>query len=50
MDEDEYFLTLFGSCRDLILTSIKEHYDSIEPGFFRERFQIFLESKKVKLS
>jgi hypothetical protein len=32
------------------LTSIKEHYDSIEDGFFRERFQIFLESQEVVLS
>lgn len=49
MNEDVYFNMLFNECRSEILNSVKYHYDSIEDGFFRERFQIFLESKLVNL-
>ena len=45
--EPEYFQEIFYHIRDKILTEVKGIYDDIEPGFFRERFELFLKSKEV---
>ena len=48
--EPEYFDFLFKNARQTVLTEVKEIYDSIEVGFFKERFQLFLESPLLEPS
>jgi hypothetical protein len=45
--EEKYFDFLFRNIRDRILKEVKDIYDNIEVGFFRERFQMFLESSLI---
>lgn len=42
--EEKYFDFLFRNIRDRILKEVKDIYDNIEPSFFQERFQMFLQS------
>jgi hypothetical protein len=48
MKEDEYFDFLFRNIRNKILKEVKDIYDTIESGFFRERFQLFLKYNLLK--
>jgi len=45
--EPEYFDFLFRNIRNKILTEVKDIYDTIAVGFFRERFQLFLQSSLI---
>lgn len=45
--EEKYFDFLFRNIRERILKEVKDIYDNIEVGFFRERFQMFLESSLI---
>lgn len=49
MKEDKYFQYLFHGFRPLILKSIKDAYDKMAIGFFRERFQYYLNSHLADL-
>ena len=51
LDESEYFEYLFNHFRGFLLVEIKKIYDDIEKGFFREKFQIYLNCEsKIKLA
>ena len=45
--ELKYCDFLFRNIRSQILTEVKDIYDNIEVGFFRERFQMFLQSELI---
>jgi hypothetical protein len=46
-DETQYFKFIFENFSGYLLKNVKDLYDNVLPGFFQEKFQIFLRSKEV---